>query len=80
MICFVARNGGNKFLALFEDCTDEKIAVFLGSVDQKVNANNSSSGSFPIEYQYGIAFHEDTENKPKTITDLIALADRRIYN
>lgn len=80
-ICFVARNGGNKFLALFEDCSDEKIAVFLGRVDQKVSANNSSSGSFPIKYKYGIAFHEEEEdeNKPKTITDLIALADRRIY-
>lgn len=76
-LCFVARNGGNKFIALFEEATDEKIEVFLTRIDQKVQANNSSAGSYPIQYSYGIAFHEG--EAAKTITDLIALSNRRIF-
>ncbi|MCQ2545358.1 MAG: GGDEF domain-containing protein [Clostridia bacterium] len=75
-LCFVARNGGNKFLALFEEGTEEKIEVFLGRIDQKVTTNNSNSESYPIKYKYGIAFHEG--NQVKTITDLISLSNRRI--
>ncbi|MCQ2546295.1 MAG: GGDEF domain-containing protein [Clostridia bacterium] len=76
-LCFVARNGGNKFLALFEEATEEKIEVFLTRIDQKVQANNSSAGSYPIQYKYGIAFHEGAA--AKTVTELIALSNRRIY-
>ena len=76
-LCFVARNGGNKFLALFEEGTEEKIEVFLSRIDQKVSANNSSPDAYPINYRYGIAFREG--EKVKTITDLIALSNRRIY-
>lgn len=75
-LCFVARNGGNKFLALFEDGSEEKISIFMERIDQKVTTNNSSSESYPIKYEYGIAFHEGEQIK--TITDLIALSDRRI--
>lgn len=75
-LCFAARNGGNKFLVLFEECSDEKIEKFLARVSQKVGAQNSQPGTHPIEYKYGIAFNEN-ENV-KTITDLIALSDRRI--
>ena len=76
-LCFVARNGGNKFLALFEEGTEEKIEVFLSRIDQKVSANNSSPDAYPINYRYGIAFREG--EKANTITDLIALSNRRIY-
>lgn len=75
-LCFVARNGGNKFLALFEEGTEEKIEVFLDRIDQKVSTNNGNSESYPIKYKYGIAFHEGSH--VKTITELIALSNRRI--
>ena len=77
-LCFVGRNGGNKFLAIFEDCTEEKLNSFLDLVDAKVDQHNSSEGSFPIAYCDGIAFHEDSS--VSTITDLISLSNRRIYN
>ncbi len=76
-LCFVARNGGNKFLALFEEGSEEKISVFMERIDQKVTTNNSNSESYPIKYEYGIAFHEG--DQIRTITDLIALSDRRIH-
>lgn len=76
-LCFVGRNGGNKFLALFENGTSEKINTFLNRVDKKVKNHNADSGKVPIQYEYGSAYHEGEE--VKTITDLIALSNRRIY-
>ena len=78
-LCFAARNGGNKFLVLFEDCSDERIERFLARIEQKVGAHNSEPGTHPIEYKYGIAYNENND-KITTITDLIALSDRRIRN
>ena len=76
-LCFVGRNGGNKFIALFEDTDMEKINTFLLRVRQKTDEHNAKEDALPIQYQYGIAFHEG-EATP-TVTDLIALSNRRIY-
>lgn len=78
-VCFVGRNGGNRFLALFEDCSEEQIQTFLTHVAEKVDAYNASSDAQPILYRYGIAFHEESASV-STITDLIALSVRRIYS
>lgn len=75
-LCFVGRNGGNKFLAVFEACSDEDIDLFLSRIEQKVQAHNALPASFPITYEYGAAFHESADIK--TITQLIALANNRI--
>ena len=40
-LCFVGRNGGNKFMALFEDCDDEKLNAFLTRVQQSVEKHDS---------------------------------------
>ena len=76
-LCFVGRNGGNKFLAVFEDGTQKDINTFLERVHQKVQSFNSSAARQPIEYRYGIAFHEG--NEMLLITDLIAISNKRIY-
>ena len=76
-LCFVGRNGGNKFLALFEDCSQEKLSLFLDRLRQHTEAHNAREGAYPIVYQYGIAFEEGEE--APTITQLIALSNRRIY-
>ena len=75
-ICFVGRNGGNKFMALFEDCDEVKINAFLTRVNQKVQMNNMNPGVPKIEYRTGRAFRESSEIA--SITQLIALADRRL--
>ncbi len=76
-MCFVGRNGGNKFLALFEDGNAYKMDSFLKKLDQKIQLyNQDPASSLLIEYRYGVAFHEGEE--VKTITDLIALSNRRI--
>lgn len=77
-LCFVGRNGGNKFIALFEDCTNEKLKTFLNRVDNKVDRHNAMPDAISILYNYGIAFNEGDD--VDTITDLIALSNSRIYN
>lgn len=76
-ICFAGRNGGNKFLAIFEDGDLYKIDNFLKKLEQKVQSyNQEPSNSLHIEYRYGIAFHEDSNID--SITDMIALSNQRI--
>lgn len=75
-LCFVGRNGGNKFMALFENCTDEKLNTFLSRVEETVNTYNTSEGNHALQFISGCAFREGAA--VQTINQLIALADRRV--
>ena len=75
-LCFVGRNGGNKFMALFEDCDESKLSTFLSRVQQQVNAYNAQPHMPRIEYRTGRALSRD--ERVGSITQLIALADRRL--
>ena len=77
-LCFVGRNGGNKFLALFEKGSLEKILFFLTRVKQKVDLHNEMNPNCRMDYLYGIAFNEG--DAVHTITELIALSNRRIHS
>ncbi|MGN0363835.1 MAG: diguanylate cyclase [Bilifractor sp.] len=74
--CFVGRNGGNKFVAMFEEGSEDRILHFMHRVQEKVDANNASEGIAPMQYDFGVAFHED--DSVKEVTELIALADKRV--
>lgn len=75
-LCFVGRNGGNKFLAIFENTEDKKLHLFLERVRTRVAAHNESSNAFSIQYKAGMALNsiEQLEH----LTDLISLANHRI--
>lgn len=75
-LCFVGRNGGNKFLALFENCTEENIDLFLHRIEDRVAQHNQAADSIAIEYHTGIALN--SEEHLDQITRLIALANKRI--
>lgn len=75
-LCFVGRNGGNKFMALFEECSDEKMEQFLSRVSELAEHYNTEPENLPLKYQWGNAFREG--DQVKTINQLIALADRRL--
>lgn len=75
-LCFVGRNGGNKFLAIFENCTDEKLNTFLDRVTDRVDQYNQASDSIPMEYRIGKAMNRDEHLEQ--ITKLISLANSRI--
>lgn len=74
---FVGRNGGNKFLAIFEDCDQAKLNNFLESVERKVERHNSAPKALPIQYKAGFALN--SEEDFLQITRLIALANQRVY-
>lgn len=74
-LCFVGRNGGSQFLALFEDCNNEKIDQFLKNVESRVTAYNNQE-SAQIRYRFGRAFQEG--EKVSTIDQLVALSARRM--
>ena len=75
-LCFVGRNGGNKFLAIFENCSPEDMAGFLDRVDLRVRNHNRDVINSTLEYSYGTSFQED--DRADGITSLIALANSRI--
>ena len=72
--CFIGRNGGNKFLAIFRDCSQEKLEGYIQNIRELVDENNSSS-EVKLEYRHGMAFDEG--GQAKYLTDLVALSDKR---
>ncbi|MDO5475843.1 MAG: diguanylate cyclase [Eubacteriales bacterium] len=72
--CFIGRNGGNKFLAIFRTCSKELLSDFLLEVEH-LEEKRQSEGKPPLRYQVGVAFDEDSS--VKTLVDLVALSDRR---
>ena len=74
-LCFVGRNGGNKFLAIFEQSDAAQVDQFLQRLRDKVDNYNRKNPDRALSYRYGIAFDEPEET---SITRLVALADRRI--
>ena len=73
-LCFVGRNGGNKFLAIFEQASREDIDKFLERVERKVALYNERHPDRRIDYGFGVAFEEPGDLK---INALVALSDRR---
>lgn len=75
-LCFVGRNGGNKFLALFEHGSDKKISLFLDTIHSKVEIHESLDDTHPIKYRYGIALN--SEHHTDNIIELISLANKEL--
>ena len=76
-MCFIGRNGGNKFVAIFRDCTVGKIEKFLASTKEMVDQRNSEHEDAAIRYSVGIAFNEGDD--VSAVTELVALSDRRAW-
>ncbi len=76
-LCFLGRNGGNKFMAIFEHADRSKVETFLARVSDRVAQHNKSTDAIAIEYHTGIAMNSDEHLDQ--ITVLIALANKRIY-
>ena len=72
--CFIGRNGGNKFLAIFRDCTEEKLGQYIQKIRELVEEHNQKS-EVSLEYVLGSAFREGEQ--VRTLTELVALSDRR---
>lgn len=73
-ICFVGRNGGNVFLAIFEKTSREIMEGFMDRIATKV-AEYNKKNTLPMVYESGMAYIDDIENP--TINGLISLANKR---
>jgi diguanylate cyclase (GGDEF)-like protein len=72
--CFIGRNGGNKFLAIFRKCSHEMISDFLLEVE-RLEEKRLTEGKTPILYSVGVAYDEDSS--VKSLVELVALSDHR---
>lgn len=79
--CFIGRNGGNKFIALFENCDKEQLENFVERLHSQIVESNNEDSNVKIHYKYGLAFHGVDSNTPENmqITDLISNANNQIY-
>lgn len=76
-VCFIGRNGGNKFVAIFKECTAKQVSSFIESVTEQTAKRNAAHPEGKIDFSYGIALGEQED--VKTLTELVALSDRRAY-
>lgn len=76
-VCFIGRNGGNKFLAIFRECSQKRIDAFADAVREKTAERNTRHAEGAIAYSIGTAFDEGDE--VHTLIELVALSDRRAF-
>ena len=74
--CIVGRNGGNRFIILYERSSDLHLSVFLDRLADKVRDYNANKNNHPIRYEFGTAYAEADE--VTSITRLIALSSMRL--
>lgn len=74
--CIVGRNGGNRFIILYEKSSDLHLSVFLDRLADKVRDYNANTKNHHIEYEYGVAYGE--KDNITSITRLIALSSNRL--
>ncbi len=77
-LCFIGRNGGNRFLAVFENSNPEAMQKMLDRVEQKIAANNKDMDNTQLSYSWGTACSDDDAALASDITQLIALSVSRI--
>lgn len=67
---FVGRNGGNEFLIVIENCTEEIMQKFFDELAKEVHQYNSESNQMPVTYK---SFHViNSSLKIESFGDLVA--------
>ena len=72
----MGRNGGNEFLAVFEECDDELVVQFIADLYVAINLYNMSHKETPIEIEYAYALN-DAEQVSR-LADLLTVAYRNL--
>lgn len=73
---FVGRNGGNEFLAILEECDDEKMTQFVADLYVELNLYNLSHASTPISIEYNYALNAN--EKTKKLTELFTIVYKKL--
>ncbi|MBQ7360287.1 MAG: GGDEF domain-containing protein [Lachnospiraceae bacterium] len=75
-LCFVGRNDGNKYLAIFENSSESHMDIFTERVESKIKQYNSDSSHHAIAYRLGSSFSGSDD--AESINGLISLANARL--
>ena len=74
---FIGRNGGNKFVAIFRECTGERLEEFSRAVTEQVKKRNAGREEGGIAFRQGMAREE--QDQAASLAELIAISDHRAW-
>lgn len=74
---FVCRNGGDEFVAIFENCSQKNINDYINYLNEKTYLYNSKESKIKISFAIGVAY--SNEISTNLINDILTLADKRMY-
>ena len=74
---FAGRFGGDEFIVILYDTTLEKVTVFLDDFKNKVTKYNKEHKEFVLSYAVGYGL--SMEKTPKTMKEIFADADAKMY-
>lgn len=77
--CFIGRNGGNKFVAIFEECTNAQLEIFTEQVSTLLAHRNERMSELPLSCRCGTAHASDADSLD-SLTGLIALSDKHCHS
>jgi diguanylate cyclase (GGDEF)-like protein len=70
--------GGDEFLLIFPDNSLKKVALIRSRLEEKLlMLNNTIKKNYQVKFSMG--FSEYLSDKPKTLDELINIADQRMY-
>ena len=73
---FVSRNGGNEFIALFENCNEERMKIFLSDMTECIHLYNNNKDNIPLSIVFAYAINETVH--ATIATDLICTAYKNL--
>lgn len=75
--CFVGRNGGNHFLALFKNADEVKLKTFINSVREQVEKENENcqEQQSMMYFKFGVALYKGDGDT--TMNELVALSYKK---
>jgi len=74
---FVGRNGGDEFLAIFENFSLESTEKYIAELKQIVDIFNQENEF--VEISFAAGFSTSNDPRAKTIYDLLKIADQNMY-
>ncbi|MFO7730613.1 MAG: GGDEF domain-containing protein [Spirochaetia bacterium] len=73
----VSRFGGDEFLVILSECTQEEAHTIFKRIEEDMEQINRGERLFPFSFSYGIA--EASSAYEESVHQLIAAADQRMY-
>ena len=73
----VSRFGGDEFLIILSECSQEEAQAIFQRIDDDIARMNHDGRMYPMSFSYGIA--QTSSSYEESLHQLIAMADERMY-